>query len=119
MENINGKDIKIYDIDIETGKAEFEVGITTSSNMDEIEMTLVGIEKLVGSIDLRADCNDDYEVYRQALKRVLFAAADNYGFQGGYYSVNPEIKIQYDDDDEGFVSDEDKMKALQTLIKEL
>lgn len=116
---IKGKEIKIYDVDIASGRANFEVGIRSSRNIDNLEMVLVGIEKLVESINFKADCREDRDMYRQALRRVLSVAVNHYGFQGGYYSVDPTIKIQYSDDDEGFVSDEDKFKALEILFKEL
>lgn len=116
---IKGKEIKIYDVDIASGTANFEVGIRSSRNIDNLEMVLLGIEKLVGSINFKADCREDLDIYRQALRRVLSAAVNHYGFQDGYYSVDPTIKIQYNDDNEGFVTDEDKLKTLQILFKEL
>lgn len=109
---IKGMDIKIYDVDIETGTADFEVGIKSSRNVDQIEMVLLGIEKLIRSIDLRADYNHDHEAYSQALKRILFAVADNYAFNGGHYSVHTEIN-----NDKGYVTDKGKLEALRTLIK--
>jgi hypothetical protein len=109
----------VYDYNAETNEVDFKLDISTHMNLVELELILTGIEKLVGAIDLKVSCNENKDTYRQSLKRILSAVSDNLGFQGGYYISNPEIRVNYNKNDECVVMDEDKKKVLKIFIDEL
>lgn len=113
------KSIKLAEFDFDTNEKGIEVEIHSESNDNELEMTLKGIEKLISSIDLDMDFDGDYELYKESMKRILFAVSDHVGFAANYYRVDPSINIEYDEFEEGRVSNVDKIKVLRTFISEL
>ena len=96
---------------------EVEVSVKARGEND-LELILQGVEKLVESIDLKHKCDENYEVYQKALKRIVYSVADNLGFEGDWYFVDPNIEMSYNEETEGYngVSDKTKKHVIKALL---
>lgn len=98
---------------IDTG---FETKVSIETNEDDrLEAVLKGIEVLIGSIDEKE--LGDFEKFNDSMNRILYNVADHIGFNG-WYGVSPDYNIQYNDWDEGYVTNQEKRLLLRQYIQQ-
>lgn len=95
-----------------------EVEVSVKANIEsDLEIVLQGIKMLVESIDPKFMCEEDRNLHSNSMEQILFAVADNIGFQNDWYFINPNIEKSKDQYGEYTISDKSKYDVLKDFIE--